>query len=51
MAFDTKKNGVHYDTLFICAGDLTNCLDSFTSTTSDSPSETTDMTTAQIPDG
>lgn len=35
--------------LFFC--DLTNCLDSFTSTTSDSPSETTDMTTAQIPDG
>lgn len=36
---------------FICVGDLTNCLESLTSTTSDSPSETTDMTTTQIPDG
>lgn len=34
--------------LFFC--DLTNCLESPTSTTSDSPSETTDITT-QIPDG
>lgn len=37
------------DELFFC--DFTNCLDSFTSTTSDSPSETTDMATTQIPDG
>lgn len=35
--------------LFFC--DLTNCLESPTSTTSDSPSETTDMTTTPIPDG
>lgn len=50
MAFDVV-DGVHYDTLFICVGDLTNCLESPTSTSSDSPSETTDMTTTQIPDG
>lgn len=37
------------DELFFC--DLTNCLESPTSTTSDSPSETTDMTMTQIPDG
>lgn len=35
--------------LFFC--DLTNCLESPTSTTSDSPSETTDMTMTQIHDG
>lgn len=35
--------------LFFC--DLTICLDSFTSTSSDSPSKTTDMTKTQMPDG
>lgn len=44
-------NGVHYDILFICIGDLTNCLDSFASTSSDSPSEKPEMTTTQMPDG
>lgn len=37
------------DELFFC--DLTNCLDSFTSTTSDSPSEKPEMTTTQMSDG
>lgn len=48
---NTSSSRTYYnsDELFFC--DLTNCLGSFTSTTSDSPSETTDMTTAQIPDG
>lgn len=45
------KNGVHEDILFICVGDLTNCLDSFTSTINDSPSEKPEMTTKQMPDG
>lgn len=35
--------------LFYC--DLTNCLESPTSTTSDSPSEKPEMTTTQMPDG
>lgn len=42
-----KKNGVHYNILFIFVGDLTNCLDSFVS----SPSEKPEMTTTQMPDG
>lgn len=48
---NTSSSRTYYnsDELFFC--DLTNCLSSFTSTTSDSPSETTDMTMAQIPDG
>lgn len=48
---NTSSSRTYYnsDELFFC--DLTNCLGSFTSTTSDSPSETTDMTMAQIPDG
>lgn len=48
---NTSSSRSYYnsDELFFC--DLTNCLDSFTNTTSDSPSETTDMTTKQIPDG
>lgn len=47
---NTSSSRTYYnsDELFFC--DLTNCLDSFTSTTCDSPSETTDITT-QIPDG
>lgn len=48
---NTSSSKTYYnsDELFFC--DLTNCLGSFTSTTSDSPSETTDMTMAQIPYG
>nr|XP_034331395.1 uncharacterized protein LOC117690805 [Crassostrea gigas] len=48
---NTSSSRTYYnsDELFFC--DLTNCLDSLTSTTSDSPSETTDMTMKQIPDG
>lgn len=42
---------VHDDALFICVGDLTNCLESPTSTTSDSPSEKPEMTTTQMSDG
>lgn len=45
----SSRSYYNSDELFFC--DLTNCLDSFSSTTSDSPSETTDMTMAQIPDG
>lgn len=46
----TSSSRTYYnsDEMFFC--DLTNCLESPTSTTSDSPSETTDITT-QIPDG
>lgn len=48
---NTSSSRAYYysDELFFC--DLTNCLESPTSTTSDSPSETTDMTTTPIPDG
>lgn len=45
------KNCVHYDILFICIGDLTNCLGSFASTSSESPSEKPEITTTQMPDG
>lgn len=47
----TSSSRTYYnsDEMFFC--DLTNCLESPTSTTSDSPSETTDMTMTQIPDG
>lgn len=48
---NTSSSRTYYnsDELFFC--DLTNCLDSFTSTTSDSPSEKPEMTTTQMPDG
>lgn len=48
---NTSSSRGYYNSsdLFFC--DRTNCLDSFTSTTSGSPSETTDMTTRHIPDG
>lgn len=48
---NTSSSRTYYNSteLFFC--DLTNCLESPTSTTSDSPSETTDMTMTQIPDG
>lgn len=48
---NTTSSRTYYNSseLFFC--DLTNCLESPTSTLSDSPSETTDMTTTRIPDG
>lgn len=48
---NTSSSRTYYnsDELFFC--DLTNCLESPTSTTSDSPSEKPEMTTTQIPDG
>lgn len=48
---NTSSSRTYYssDELFFC--DLTNCLDSFTNTTSDSPSEKPEMTTTQMPDG
>lgn len=48
---NTSSSRTYYNSteLFFC--DLTNCLDSFTSTSSDSPSEKPEMTTTQIPDG
>lgn len=47
----TTSSRTYYssDELFFC--DLTNCLESPTSTTSDSPSEKPEMTTTQMPDG
>lgn len=46
----TSSSRTYYksDELFFC--DLTNCLDSFARTTSDSPSEKPDMSTKQMPD-
>lgn len=48
---NTTSSRTYYNSteLFFC--DLTNCLELPTSTTSDSPSETTNITTTQIPDG
>lgn len=47
---NTSSSRTYYNSseLFFC--DLTNCLDSFAITSSDSPSETTNITTIQISD-
>lgn len=48
---NTSSSRTYYnsDELFFC--DLTNCLDSFASTLSESPSEKPEMTTTQMPEG
>lgn len=48
---NTSSSRTYYNSseLFFC--DLTNCLDSFAITSSDSPSETTNITTTQMSDG
>lgn len=47
----TNSSRTYYssDEFFFC--DITNCLDSFAGTSSDTPSKKPDMTTTQMPDG